>query len=153
MSPSRTAATGAAASAEPAVTTPAAEAAVAAPLPFAIDVAAVESGLRTLVEAIGADMLQELVTLFGSSASEARCDLQTQLAAADWSNLNRTAHKLKGLCRQMGANDVGKLCEQLEHATRSSDAEACQRLVLQTEQALTSLAALLVQLSGSHPQR
>ena len=151
--PASTAATGAAASAEPAVTTPAAEAAVAAPLPFAIDVAAVESGLRTLVEAIGADMLQELVTLFGSSASEARCDLQTQLAAADWSNLNRTAHKLKGLCRQMGANDVGKLCEQLEHATRSSDAEACQRLVLQTEQALTSLAALLVQLSGSHPQR
>jgi PAS domain S-box-containing protein len=133
--------------------TPKAESAIAAPAEqntsgFQPDAAAVKAGLQTLAQAVGQEMIVEVIALFRQTEQASVQELQQQLASGDWENVGRSAHKLKGLCRQIGANDVGGLCEQLEKAGKSQDATQCQQLTPGVIQAVQALSSLLQQQAG-----
>ena len=127
-----------------------AETAPARPPAPQIDRNSVAAGLQALVDAVGSEMMMEVVSLFDSSSQEACQQLQSQLDAADWTHVGRSAHKLKGLSRQVGAADVGELCARLETAGKDHDAPLCQQLGPQVIHATRELAALLYAL---HPAR
>ena len=112
---------------------------------FQPDVAAVKAGLETLAQAVGQEMIAEVIALFRQTEQASCQELQQQLASGEWENVGRSAHKLKGLCRQIGANDVGALCEQLEKAGKSQDATQCQQLTPGVIQAVQALSSLLQQ--------
>lgn len=112
----------------------------------AINSGAVAQGLRTLAEAVGNDMVGEVISLFATSVADSNRELQTRLTAEEWEPLGRTAHKLKGLSRQVGADDVGGLCEQLEKAGKTGAADSCRQLTPQVMQAVSALAGLLPEL-------
>ena len=114
---------------------------------FQPDATAVKTGLATLAAALGDEMIGELVQLFRQTEQSSCAELRAQLAAQDWENVGRSAHKLKGLCRQIGAEDVGSLCQQLEKAGKDNDPEQCQALAPRVEQAVQALADLLQSLT------
>ncbi|RTL02819.1 MAG: response regulator, partial [Neisseriaceae bacterium] len=133
--------------------TPKAESAITPPAEqntsgFQPDAAAVKAGLQTLAQAVGQEMIVEVIALFRQTEQASVQELQQQLASGDWENVGRSAHKLKGLCRQIGANDVGGLCEQLEKAGKSQDATQCQQLTPGVIQAVQALSSLLQQQAG-----
>ena len=112
---------------------------------FQPDAAAVKAGLDVLAQAVGQEMIGELIALFHQTEQASVQELQQQLASGEWENIGRSAHKLKGLSRQIGANDVGGLCEQLEKAGKNQDAAQCQQLTPGVIQAVQALSKLLQQ--------
>jgi HPt (histidine-containing phosphotransfer) domain-containing protein len=50
-----------------------------------------------------------------------RVKLSEALAQGDRARIEDTAHRMKGSCRMVGANNLAKACEAIEQAARNGD--------------------------------
>ncbi|MBA4108700.1 MAG: hybrid sensor histidine kinase/response regulator [Leptothrix sp. (in: Bacteria)] len=75
--------------------------------------------------------------------------LATAAQAQDWASLAREAHTLRGLCATIGANDMARLCAELERAVKLQSVERADSLVGVLKEATEALLlALIPQLQG-----
>jgi HPt (histidine-containing phosphotransfer) domain-containing protein len=70
--------------------------------------------------------------------------LATAAQAHDWPSLAREAHTLRGLCATIGANDMARLCAELERAVKQESAERTQSLVDALKEAAEALLLVLI---------
>lgn len=83
-----------------------------------------------LLEASGGDtrIEQEILIGFRRSNREDAQRLRSSLDMQDPEAIQRTAHRMKGASRKVGALDLASVCEQLEHASRDREMEKVQQL-------------------------
>ena len=84
---------------------------------------------RQVLAGLGDDALftEEILELFEVSVRDHLALLELQ-----WSDLNevrRTAHGLKGVCAQVGAERMAILCQELEERAGSDDLQSARRIV------------------------
>ena len=72
------------------------------------------------------DARRNLLRKFSLSASEARCEIETAMAAGDLAALAAAAHKLKGSALAVGAHALGDAARILEQAAKAGDRASCQ---------------------------
>ena len=89
---------------------------------------------EAIVEALGDDneMVVELIDAFQTDTRARLERVRAALSAGDATQLRREAHTVKGSSRQIGADALGEVCEQIEHADQSTSlaqfAELVQRM-------------------------
>jgi HPt (histidine-containing phosphotransfer) domain-containing protein len=66
----------------------------------------------------------ELVEMFLTDAADQLIALEQAIASADWTATSRTAHRLRGASSNVGAEELARLCSDLEH--RSSEGAAVE---------------------------
>jgi HPt (histidine-containing phosphotransfer) domain-containing protein len=71
-----------------------------------------------------AEFMGELVEMFLTDAAEQLTSLERALAAEDWPSTRRTAHRLRGASGNVGAEELARLCGDLEQ--RSSEGVAVE---------------------------
>ena len=108
---------------------------VAPPESSAIDPAALEN-IRMLQRPGKPDLLAAIVAMYLKSTPGEVEAIRTATAAGDLTAVSRTAHKLKGSSRTVGARRVGDILSAIEDAARGTEPG--------------SLAARVVELSGAH---
>ncbi len=98
------------------------------------------NALKRLLDVIGGDPedLQDLIDEFESTTPEILQEIQTAGANADWSALRISTHSLKSSCRDFGAIELAKLCEELEHQCRSEAVVDADAQITQISSALTA---------------
>jgi HPt (histidine-containing phosphotransfer) domain-containing protein len=98
----------------------------------------------TLTELVGDNpgMHKRLLGKFLVNATVQVTDITAAAAASDTATLAGIAHTLKSAARSVGALALGELCQRLETAGRTGDANACSELAagLQSEFAAASTA-------------
>jgi HPt (histidine-containing phosphotransfer) domain-containing protein len=98
----------------------------------------------TLTELVGDNpgMHKRLLGKFLVNATVQVTDITAAAAASDTATLAGIAHTLKSAARSVGALALGELCQRLETAGRTGDANACSELAagLQAEFAAASTA-------------
>jgi HPt (histidine-containing phosphotransfer) domain-containing protein len=71
-----------------------------------------------------AEFMGELVEMFLTDAADQLVSLEQAIASADWPSTSRTAHRLRGASSNVGAEELARLCSDLEH--RSSEGAAVE---------------------------
>lgn len=69
------------------------------------------------------DFLIELVDMFLQQADTLVDDIQKHFENKDADSLSKAAHKLKGSCLNLGAKDMGDVCQTIEHTSRDNSFE------------------------------
>ena len=72
-----------------------------------------------------AEFMGELVEMFLTDAADQLVSLEQAIASADWPFTSRTAHRLRGASSNVGAEELARLCADLEH--RSSEGAAVEQ--------------------------
>lgn len=72
-----------------------------------------------------AQFMGELVEMFVTDVADQLVSLDQSIASADWPSTRRTAHRLRGASSNVGAEELARLCSDLEHC--SSETEAAGR--------------------------
>ncbi len=84
--------------------------------------------LNELAKKGNRNLLLELLALFAEEAPRMINELRSHVQNEDFVKLNKTAHKLKSSCANLGAHRMRELSEKLERANRSDSAS--QLLIL-----------------------
>jgi HPt (histidine-containing phosphotransfer) domain-containing protein len=71
-----------------------------------------------------AEFMDELVEMFLTDVADQLVSLELAIAAEDWPSTSRTAHRLRGASSNVGAEELARLCSDLEH--RSAEAGAVE---------------------------
>lgn len=66
-----------------------------------------------------AKFMGELVEMYLTDAADQLASLEQAIASADWETASRTAHRLRGASSNIGAQELARLCSDLEQ--RSSE--------------------------------
>lgn len=82
-----------------------------------IDISVIEE----LKEVGGDEFLSELITMFLDQADSIMEDIKTFHDNKDSDSLSKAAHKLKGSCLNLGAKDMGAICQTIELQTRENN--------------------------------
>lgn len=64
-----------------------------------------------------AEFMDELVEMFLTDAADQLALLERAIASADWPSTSRTAHRLRGASSNVGAEELARLCSELEHSS------------------------------------
>ena len=75
--------------------------------------------LEELAQALGPDaavVLRELLSSYGQQSAELLADAEAAVSADDRVALRRAAHQLKGSSASLGAVDVARIADLLEHS-------------------------------------
>jgi HPt (histidine-containing phosphotransfer) domain-containing protein len=72
-----------------------------------------------------AEFMGELVEMYLTDAADQLVSLEQAIASADWISTSRTAHRLRGASSNVGAQELARLCSDLEQ--RSSEGIAVER--------------------------
>jgi HPt (histidine-containing phosphotransfer) domain-containing protein len=104
--------------------------------------------LRDLGNAVGEDLLVQLAMLFMVDAEERIAELSRAFDHDDHAGVVRATHTLRGSSANLGAIDLGRLCERLE-ATDATCALAASRglfdaVVAELARVRETLATLIV---------
>jgi len=86
-------------------------------VPAAIDQRALD-GIRSLANDTAPDLLDQVIQLYLSSATELLAQLRAGLQANDKDAVRVAAHTLKSSSANLGATAFADMCKQLEHAAR-----------------------------------
>ncbi|MEW9898735.1 CHASE domain-containing protein [Chitinivorax sp. PXF-14] len=119
-----------------------AEAAAPAPLPGA-DLDNVRATLDSLASALGADVVPQVLALYRDTTAELIPAIEQASAEADWAQLIRHAHRLKGTAAQIGGKLIAEQCAELEAAARQEDADAVAYFIASINLEVQALDALL----------
>ncbi len=76
--------------------------------------------------------------------------LAGMLAASDMINVTRTAHRMKGSCRMVGATRMASACAALERAGRDGKTDNTQTALIELGQACQLLEAHLAQINAAN---
>lgn len=75
------------------------------------------------------DVSQEIYNEYVASMKEKVADAEANLAASDWTMLDRTVHALKGNALAAGDNAVADVAIAIRGAAKLSNAEECAKLI------------------------
>ena len=64
-----------------------------------------------------AEFMSELVEMYLTDAADQLVSLEQAIASADWSLTSRTAHRLRGASSNVGAEELARLCSELERCS------------------------------------
>jgi HPt (histidine-containing phosphotransfer) domain-containing protein len=102
------------------------------------------AGIEQLkVDLGGAEILGELVELFGSKTPELLVQLHRGVEAGDTVAVSRIAHQLKGGCLTLAANRMAELCDELQDSSRAGSLTGADALVQSIEVAFEQAYAAL----------
>jgi len=107
--------------------------------------------VQELLERLEQDriFLIELLTIFRQDSDKSMTDARTQLANHDLPNLERTAHTLKGMMRNLVMHRAAAAASDLESAARERNLQrattALQQLDLAMQQLLPEVEAQLAE--------
>ncbi len=73
-----------------------------------------ENALRMLVDVLGEDTLEPMLGTFSENMAKYLSELDTHVRGSDLKQAKRTAHALKGLCAQFGAQRASMLAKRIE---------------------------------------
>ncbi len=62
-----------------------------------------------------AEFMGELVEMYLTDAADQLLSLEQAIASADWTSTSRTAHRLRGASSNVGADELARLCSDLEY--------------------------------------
>jgi HPt (histidine-containing phosphotransfer) domain-containing protein len=65
-------------------------------------------------ESDSADFIANLINLFSGVGASVIAEINQATPKRDWEKITRSAHKLKGSSRNLGAKRLGLMCERLE---------------------------------------
>ncbi len=102
--------------------------------------------LDSLREALSPNDFDEIVERFLVSLGTYRTRLDAQIAAADLSEARRTAHTLKGLCGQLGADEVASIAAWIEE--ESTDLEGVQDALPRLDDSIVRARAALADIGA-----
>jgi HPt (histidine-containing phosphotransfer) domain-containing protein len=70
------------------------------------------------------EFMGELVEIFLTDVADQLVSLERAIASQDWPSTSRTAHRVRGASSNVGADELARLCSNLEH--RSAAAETVE---------------------------
>lgn len=86
---------------------------------------------------------QKLLNDFQTHLLADRSKLTEMLAAADRDNVERTAHRMKGSCRMVGAKNLASACSLIEQAARNGNMDGAKAAIPELDMAFEQLASHL----------
>ena len=99
------------------------------------------------------DFLKELIELYLNDAPTQLESLAQAVSSKDLSAVSAAAHKLKGSCGNVGADDLVSLCQKLEASGRASRLEELPELIQQASQEFQKVSkALQGVVTGTPPE-
>jgi signal transduction histidine kinase/CheY-like chemotaxis protein/HPt (histidine-containing phosphotransfer) domain-containing protein len=107
-----------------------------------IDPAALD-GLAALPGASESQLVRRVIALFLDTSYPLGEVIRQAFERGDLGEVERAAHKLKSSSRQVGATQLGRLCESLERQARSGDESGAGARVPQLEQELARVRRAL----------
>jgi hypothetical protein len=78
-------------------------------------------------------IIPRLITLFGSTTPGLLAEIHQHANAGNLPSLGKAAHKLKGSCTSLGAEQMGTICTVLQHKGEAGDPSNISALVMQLE--------------------
>lgn len=76
-----------------------------------------------------AAILPRLVDMFGKTTPALLTDIQQHASSGDLHAMAQAAHKLKGSCVSLGAEQMAAICKELQHKGESNDASGINEYV------------------------
>lgn len=89
------------------------------------------------------DLLAELFALFQEDLPGSRAALQTAIERAELPEIERAAHRLKGMLANLSAKQVASLAAVIESAARAGDTEKIWQTQAVFDPELTAFSAAL----------
>ncbi len=88
-------------------------------------------------------LLAELLALFQEDLPESRAALQTALDGGDLHEIERAAHRLKGMLANLSAKDTASLAAEIESTARAGNAQKIPELVTMFDVRIAPFSAAL----------
>ncbi|HEW98348.1 MAG: hypothetical protein DRR16_09760 [Candidatus Parabeggiatoa sp. nov. 3] len=104
--------------------------------------------LAHLEKTVGHEIIQFVIQQFLEYAPQQLQALQNSLKNSDLETLSQQAHQFKGESLQIGANQLGSLCDQLENFAEAGQLEAASAHLVKLEPEILRLKAALSQVNN-----
>lgn len=95
------------------------------------------------------ELLAELFALFQEDLPASRAALQTAIRRDDLIEIERTAHRLKGMLANLSAKQAASLAAEIESTARAGNAAKIRELMSMFDPQISSLSAALDSLMTS----
>jgi HPt (histidine-containing phosphotransfer) domain-containing protein len=89
------------------------------------------------------DLLAELLALFQEDLPESRAALQTAIDRGNLRDIERAAHRLKGMLANLSARDTASLAAEIESTARAGNAQKIPELVSMFDLLITAFSTAL----------
>jgi|SRR5579872_832420 len=89
------------------------------------------------------DLLRELLALFQEDLPASRNALQTAIAGGDLTEIERAAHRMKGMLANLSAKQAASLAAEIESAARAGDSLKIPELISLFDPQIATLSAAL----------
>jgi len=89
------------------------------------------------------DLLAELLALFQEDLPESRAALQTAINGGNLRDIERAAHRLKGMLANLSARDTASLAAEIESTARAGNAQKIPELVSMFDLLITAFSIAL----------
>ncbi|MFN8575228.1 MAG: Hpt domain-containing protein [Candidatus Sericytochromatia bacterium] len=81
------------------------------------------SVISELKEMGGQEFLSELIEMFLQQSETIMDEIKTHSSSKDALSLSKSAHKLKGSCLNLGAQEMSNLCQNIEYQGKENNLE------------------------------
>jgi CheY-like chemotaxis protein/HPt (histidine-containing phosphotransfer) domain-containing protein len=122
---------------------PAASGEVGSASPLRLDLRCLNA-LRSLRTPPGMDIVERVVLLFCESTPRILARLRQAASSGDCAEIGRSAHLLRGSCRELGVARLGQLCGDLENLARAQKAFDASSIVSELEREYEYVRPLLM---------
>lgn len=95
------------------------------------------------------DLLRELFALFQEDLPASRAALQTAADSGDLGEIERTAHRLKGMLANLSAKRTASLAAEIESAARAGNAQKIPELASTFDSQISAFSAALDSFTAS----
>jgi HPt (histidine-containing phosphotransfer) domain-containing protein len=98
---------------------------------------------------LGDGLIVELVKMFRTDTARSLSRIGDLLSKADFDGVKAAAHNIKGSARQMGADGVASICEEVEAAVREASASKLEGGVERLRAAFSNIDVEMAAFSAS----
>ena len=85
------------------------------------------------LQSLPAVILPRLIALFGSTTPAIIADIRHYASSGDLLAMSKAAHKLKGSCISLGAEQMADICKELQHKGEQADPTGISSMVEELE--------------------
>lgn len=111
---------------------------------FAGETTRILAAIEHMRSMFGERAVGEIVQALLEDTGRGQAELASQHAQGDFVHLARTAHRLKGSMRAIGARDLAKICEGLETAAVEHDAQQVEDRLARLQRVLADVQPCLL---------
>jgi len=105
---------------------------------YDLDITILDS-LRELLE----NKFAELIGTFKTDSARRIALIENAIAEQNFNVISQEAHGLKGSCRNLGANSLALVCDQMEQDANAGDGSQMEQLFSAIEQQFAAVAAAM----------